>query len=114
MHLLFWLSLIPFTAWMGENHFSRLPTALYGVALLMPAVAYNILQHAIIRGQGPKGALANALGWDVKGKISPALYAVAIGCAFLAPWVSYVIFILVALIWLIPDPRIERPFGDED
>ncbi len=80
MHLLFWLSLIHFaTAWMGENHFSRLPTALYGVALLMPAIA---LQHATIRRQGPEGALAKALGWDVKGKISPALYAAAIGCAF--------------------------------
>ncbi len=97
MHLLFWLSLIPFaTAWMGENQFSRLPTALYGVALLMPAIAYNILQHAIIRRQGPEGALAKALGWDIKGKISPVLYAVAIACAFLAPWISYVIFVLVS------------------
>jgi uncharacterized membrane protein len=109
MHLLFWLSLIPFaTAWMGESQFARVPTALYGLALLMPAIAYYILQIAIIRHQGPEGVLARALGSDIKGKISPMLYAAAIAFAFVVPWISYVIFVLVALMWLIPDRRIER------
>ncbi len=109
MHLLFWLSLLPFaTGWMGENHFARLPTALYGVALLMPAVAYYLLELAIIRHQGAHGALAKALGRDIKGKISPLLYLVAIGTAFVVPWISHAIYVLVALMWLIPDRRIEN------
>src|SRR5437868_4074588 len=84
MHLLFWLSLLPFaTGWMGENNFARFPTALYGVALFMPAIAYYLLQLAIIRHQGAQGALAKALGADLKGKISPALYLLAIGVAFI-------------------------------
>jgi uncharacterized membrane protein len=109
MHLLFWLSLIPFaTGWMGENQFAGQPTALYGVALLMPAVAYNLLQTAIISHQGAESPLAKVLGSDIKGKISPVLYGVAIGLAFFAPWGSQAIYVLVALMWLIPDRRIER------
>lgn len=109
MHLLFWLSLIPFaTTWMGENHFAATPTAFYGVILLMPAIAYKILQTAIVRQHGLANELAKALGNDIKGLLSPALYAVAIACAFLAPWVSQAIFVFVALMWLIPDRRIER------
>ncbi len=108
-HLLFWLSLIPFaTGWMGENHFAPLPTAVYGVALLMPALAYYLLQLAIVRKQGASSALAKALGSDVKGKISPVLYVTAIPLAFLSPWISCAIYLLVALIWLIPDRRIEQ------
>jgi uncharacterized membrane protein len=106
-HLLFWLSLIPFaTAWMGENHFAPLPTAMYGVALLMPAIAYYVLQTAIVKNQGRDGRLAQALGRDFKGKISPALYLTAIVFAFVATWISHIIFVLVALMWLVPDPRI--------
>jgi TMEM175 potassium channel family protein len=109
MHLLFWLSLVPFTTdWISETHFARLPTALYGVSLLMPAIAYYLLQRAIIHQQGDDGALAGAIGRDLKGKISPVMYLVGIVCAFVAPWVSYVLYVAVALIWLIPDRRIER------
>jgi uncharacterized membrane protein len=109
MHLLFWLSLIPFaTAWMGENHYARLPTALYGVALLMPAIAYYLLQLAIIGLHGREGALAIALGRDLKGKISPLLYLIAVALAFLEPRVSLAIYVAVALMWLIPDRRIEN------
>ena len=108
MHLLFWLSLVPFTTgWMGENHFDRLPTALYGFSLLMPAIAYYILQLTLIRRQGADGHLARALGQDLKGKISPLLYLAAIGFAFFVPWISHAIYVFVALIWLIPDRRIE-------
>ena len=107
-HLLFWVSLIPFaTGWMGENNFARYPTALYGVALLMPAIAYYILQRAIIRSHGKDSHLARAIGKDFKGKISPVLYAVAIVVAFFIPWISYTIYVLVALMWLLPDRRIE-------
>jgi uncharacterized membrane protein len=109
MHLLFWLSLIPFaTGWLGENHLARLPTALYGVALLMPAIAYYLLQVAIIRHQGRQGPLAVALGHDIKGKLSPLLYGTAIGMAFVQPWMSHAIYVLVALMWLVPDRRIEH------
>jgi uncharacterized membrane protein len=109
MHLLFWLSLIPFaTGWMGENNFAKAPTALYGVALLMPAIAYYLLQKAIIRSHGAEGALAKALGSDIKGKISPVLYLAAIALAFVAPWASHAIYVVVALMWLIPDQRIEK------
>ena len=109
MHLLFWLSLIPFaTGWLGANHFAQVPTALYGVALLMPAIAYYLLQRAIIRQQGTHGALASALGRDIKGKLSPLLYFAAIVLAFAWPWASDAIYVLVALIWLVPDRRIER------
>ena len=89
MHLLFWLSLIPFaTGWLGENHFAVAPTALYGIASLLPAIAYYLLQIAIIQVNGEDTALARALGKDIKGKISPLLYAIAIAAAFLAPWIS--------------------------
>jgi uncharacterized membrane protein len=109
MHLLFWLSLIPFaTGWMGENHFAALPTALYGVALLMPAIAYTILQTAIVALHGRDGMLAKALGRDFKGKISVVLYLAAIALSFAAPWAAQAIYVGVALMWLVPDRRIER------
>ncbi len=115
MHLLFWLSLIPFaTAWLGENHFARWPSAVYGVALLGPAIAYFILQRAIVRSQGAGSALARALGADVKGKVSPLLYLTAIGLAFVAPVVSNAIYVAVALMWLVPDRRIERLYAEEE
>ena len=108
-HLLFWLSLVPFaTGWMGENHFAPLPTAAYGVTLLMPAAAYYLLQLAIVRNQGRNSTLAKAIGRDLKGKISPVLYIAAIPLAFVSPWISCGIYVLVALMWLIPDRRIER------
>ncbi|HWY74588.1 MAG TPA: TMEM175 family protein [Verrucomicrobiae bacterium] len=109
LHLLFWLSLLPFTTdWMGQNHFASTPTAVYGGVLLMAAIAYYILQCAIIAHQGPNSLLASALGRDWKGKISPILYISAIPLAFVSPWISNALFVLVALIWLIPDRRIER------
>jgi uncharacterized membrane protein len=108
MHLLFWLSLIPFvTGWMGENHFAPLPTAIYGVVLLLAAVAYYILQRSIIAQQGPDSKLEAAIGKDIKGKLSPLLYLAAIPLAFINQWVSDGLYVLVALIWLIPDRRIE-------
>jgi uncharacterized membrane protein len=114
LHLLFWLSLIPFaTGWMGENHFGRAPTALYGVALLMPAIAYYILQQSIVAQQGEKSPLQRALGSDVKGRISPLLYLIAIALSFVAPWASQAIYVLVALMWLVPDRRIERAIRHE-
>ena len=114
MHLLFWLSLIPFaTGWMGENQFARLPTALYGVALLMPAVAYYLLQLAIVARDGDESPLAKALGRDVKGKISPVLYLTASVLAFFVPWAAQVIYVFVALMWLIPDRRIERALREQ-
>jgi len=112
-HLLFWLSLIPFaTGWMGENHFAPLPAAVYGVALLMPAVAYYLLQLTIMRTQGTNSTLEKALGNDVKGKISPVLYIAAIPLAFVSPWISCGIYVLVALMWLIPDRRIEKALDE--
>ncbi|MDT7777702.1 MAG: potassium channel family protein [Acidobacteriota bacterium] len=113
MHLLFWLSLIPFvTGWMGENHFAPLPTAVYGVVLLLAAVAYYILQRSIIAGQGPNSKLEAAIGKDVKGKLSPVLYLAAIPLAFFNQWVSDGLYVLVALIWLIPDRRIESKLNE--
>jgi uncharacterized membrane protein len=107
--LLFWLSLIPAaTAWMGENFLAPVPTGLYGVTLLMPAIAYFLLQKAIVRKQGTHSVLAAALGADLKGKISPVLYAAAIAFAFVASWVSILIYVLVAVLWLVPDRRIEN------
>ena len=109
MHLLFWLSLMPFaTAWMGENHFAPTPTAVYGVVLLLAGLAYYILQTVILREQGKDSLLAEALGRDVKGKISPLLYAAAVGASFWQPWIAYCLYVLVAAIWLLPDRRIER------
>ena len=109
LHLLFWLSLFPFvTAWMGENSFASSTLALYGAVLLMAAIAYYILQNAIIAKNGKDSLLSVALGKDLKGKISPVLYILAIIFSFLLPLISEIIYILVALIWLIPDKRIER------
>jgi uncharacterized membrane protein len=109
LHLLFWLSLVPFvTAWMGDNPLASTPTALYGVVLLMAAIAYWILQRQILRVEGPQSVLAAALGRDLKGKLSPLLYALAIGAAFMHPGIADALYLLVALIWLIPDRRIER------
>jgi uncharacterized membrane protein len=109
LHLLFWLSLFPFaTGWMGENHFSPLPTALYGVVLLMAAIAYYLLQSAIIRSQGPDSILKKAVGRDWKGKLSPVLYISAIVTTWISPLISEGIFVAAALIWLVPDRRIEK------
>ena len=108
-HLLFWLSLVPAaTGWMGENLAAPLPTAVYGAVLLMPAIAYYLLQKAIMRGHGAQSVLARALGSDIKGKVSPVLYAAAIALAFIVPWLSMAIYVLVAVIWLIGDRRIEQ------
>jgi len=109
LHLLFWLSLIPFvTAWSGENHFAALPTACYGLVLLLAAIAYLILQQTIIASQGPDSVLKRAVGGDWKGKVSPLLYLAAIPIAFQWRAMSQAIYVLVALIWLVPDRRIER------
>lgn len=110
LHLLFWLSLFPFvTAWMGENHFAPLPSALYGAVLFLAAIAYYILQRLIIAEEGGcESELAAAIGKDWKGKLSPVLYAAAIGASFVRPWIAGCIYVLVALMWLIPDRRIER------
>ena len=108
-HLLFWLSLVPAaTGWMGENFLAPLPTAVYGISLLMPAIAYNLLQRTIVHQQGEHSVLASALGRDVKGKISPLLYAAAVALAFVHAWLSIAIYALVAVMWLIPDRRIEK------
>jgi uncharacterized membrane protein len=109
LHLLFWLSLIPFvTAWMGENHFAPVPAALYGMVLLLAAFAYWILQRAIIAQQGPGSLLAKAVGKDLKGKLSPVFYAAAIPAAFVQQWIAGALYVLVAVMWLIPDRRIEK------
>ena len=109
LHLLFWLSLIPITTgWMGQNHFAATPSALYGVVLLMAAIAYFILQQLIITSQGRDSLLKKAIGGDWKGKLSPVLSIVAIPASFWLHWVAQGIYVLVALIWLIPDRRIER------
>jgi uncharacterized membrane protein len=109
LHLLFWLSLVPFaTAWMGENHFTSAPLAVYGFVLLMAGAAYQILAQLIIAAEGSHSLLREAVGYDWKGKASPALYLIAVACAFWSPVVSEVLYALVALMWLIPDRRIER------
>jgi uncharacterized membrane protein len=106
MHLLFWLSLIPFsTAWLGENHSATWPCALYGVTLLMPAVAWRILQGAIITHEGPGSRLAAALGSDFKGRISMIVYILGIGLSFASSWAAIACYVLVALLWLVPDQR---------
>jgi uncharacterized membrane protein len=113
--LLFCLSLVPIsTAWMGENPLAPIPTAVYGAVLLMPAIAYYLLQKAIMRKQGAHSVLASALGSDVKGKISPVLYAAAIALAFVSPVLSILIYALVAVMWLIPDRRIEKALREID
>jgi uncharacterized membrane protein len=112
LHLLFWLSLVPFvTGWMGENHFDALPTALYGVVLLMAAVAYWILQRTIMAAQGPDSLLRTAVGTDLKGKLSPLLYIAGIVLAFVDPRLAGGMYVFVALMWLVPDRRIERALG---
>jgi uncharacterized membrane protein len=109
LHLLFWLSLFPFaTGWVGENHLASRPIAAYGIVLFMAAIAFYILQRAIIRQQGRDSLLATALGKDWKGKLSPILYLAAIGFSFVTPWIATSIYVFVALMWLVPDPRIER------
>jgi uncharacterized membrane protein len=109
LHLLFWLSLVPFvTAWMGENHFAAVPTATYGLVMLMAAVAYWVLQLRLIRCDGNESLLAVAVGTDRKGKLSPVLYALAIPLAFVNRWLAGALYAAVALVWLIPDQRIER------
>ena len=109
LHLLFWLSLFPFaTGWMGENHFSVLPTALYGAVLLAAAIAYFILQQTIIASQGQDSKLRRAVGRDWKGKLSPVLILLGIALSFINPWVATIVYVSVAGLWLIPDRRIER------
>jgi len=108
LHLLFWLSLIPFaTGWMGENHFHSLPTAAYGIVLLLAALAYYILQSTIVAAQGRDSEMASAIGKDLKGKLSPVVYAVAIPAAFLNRWIAVGLYVIVALMWLVPDRRFE-------
>ncbi|HUA36924.1 MAG TPA: TMEM175 family protein [Candidatus Sulfopaludibacter sp.] len=115
LHLLFWLSLFPFvTGWMGENHFTTAPTALYGVVMFMAAIAYFILQNVIVGQQGPDSKLAKSLGRDFKGKASPVLYATAIALACFEPWISCIIYVFVALLWLVPDRRIERVVDESE
>jgi uncharacterized membrane protein len=114
LHLLFWLSLFPFaTAWMGENHFAPMPSAVYGAVLLLAAIAYWILQKAIIVTDGEGSVLRRAIGRDMKGLMSPVLYALAIVAAYWAPWASQGLFVFVALMWIVPDSRIERALHGE-
>jgi TMEM175 potassium channel family protein len=109
LHLVFWLSLIPFTtAWVGENHFKSWPVAVYGIVLLLAGVAYFILTKTLIRLHGRGSTLAMSIGGDRKGKLSIALYAAAIPLAFAQPWIAGACYVIVAIMWLIPDPRIER------
>ena len=108
-HLLFWLSLIPFvTSWMGENHFAPAPTAVYGAVMMMAGIAYWILVRAILAVEGRHSILATAIGNDFKGKLSPLLYLIAIPCAFIHQWIAGGLYVIVAMMWLIPDRRIER------
>ncbi|MDB5422619.1 MAG: hypothetical protein JWQ29_35 [Phenylobacterium sp.] len=112
LHLLFWLSLVPFaTSWMGENQLAALPVALYGGVLIMAALAYTLLMTLMVRREGRDSALARAMGRDIKGKASPIVYAIAIGMAFVQPWVSVALYVGVAAIWFIPDRRVERTLG---
>jgi uncharacterized membrane protein len=109
LHLLFWLSLFPFaTGWMGENHFAAIPSALYGFVLLAAAIAYWLLQQAIIAAQGKESILQHAIGGDWKGKVSPLLYLFGILLTFVAAWIAQLVYLAVALLWLAPDRRIER------
>ena len=115
LHLLFWLSLIPFvTGWMGQNHFAATPTALYRGGPPHGGGGLLVLQRTILRSQGPRSGLAGAIGRDLKGKLSPVLYALAIPCAFASRWVAWGLYVLVALIWLVPDRRIERLFQEAE
>jgi uncharacterized membrane protein len=113
LHLLFWLSLIPFAAgWMGENNFAELPVAVYGFILLIPALAYYALQASIVHANGSDQTLARALGRDLKGKVSPVLCVAGIALAFVSPWIACAIYVLIALMWLIPDRRIAKRIGE--
>ncbi|MGE5296401.1 MAG: TMEM175 family protein [Solirubrobacterales bacterium] len=113
LHLLFWLSLIPFvTAWMGENHFSRWPVALYGVVMLLSAIAYFILTRTLIALHGRDSILATAMGRDFKGKVSVVIYAAAVPLALASPWIACGLYVLVAIMWLVPDRRIEKTVGE--
>jgi uncharacterized membrane protein len=113
LHLLFWLSLFPFaTGWMGVNDFAELPTAMYGLVLLLAAIAYYLLQSAIVAQQGRESPLAAALGRDVKGKISPILYVLAVPLAFVSPWIAVGLYVIVSLMWLVPDRRLESLLND--
>jgi uncharacterized membrane protein len=115
LHLLFWLSLFPFvTGWMGENHFAALPTALYGVVLLLAAIAYFILQRVLIAGEGPDSLLGRAIGRDRKGNLSLVVYALSIPAAFFSPWVAQAGYVFVALLWLVPDRRIEKALAERE
>ena len=112
-NLLFWLSLVPFaTAWMGEHEFAAVPTAVYGVSLFLPAIAWRIMQSVIIRAQGPDSPLRAAIGRDFKGTISPVLYFCGIALSFVAPWAAPLCYSAVAAAWLVPDRRIERMLTD--
>ena len=112
LHLLFWLSLLPFTTgWMGENHFAPLPTAVYGVVQLLAAIAYLILELTIVAHHGPQSQLGTAVGKEVKGKISLVLYAAAVPLAFVNQWISLALYVAIALMWLSPDSRIEARLG---
>lgn len=114
IHLLFWLSLVPFvTGWMGENYFTTLPVVLYGIVLLMAGVAYYILAHSLIGLHGKNSTLAEAFGRDWKGILSVTFYAVGIGLSFIKPWLGFAMYALVAAIWFIPDKRIENKLADE-
>jgi uncharacterized membrane protein len=109
LHLLFWLSLIPFTtAWMSENHFPAIPVAAYGIVLLTASIAYFILQGRLLHAQGDSSLLAAAIGTDIKGKASPLMYCLGIGLTFASPWLGIAIYVCVALMWLVPDRRVER------
>ncbi len=109
LHLLFWLSLVPFlTGWMSENDFPPVPTATYGIVLLAAAVAYYILQLTLLRAGGDRSLLAAAIGRDLKGKLSPLLYCLGIGLSFVNRWLGVALYVVVALVWLIPDRRVER------
>ena len=113
LHLLFWLSLVPFvTGWMGENHFAATPTALYGLNLLMASIAYYLLQREIMKVQGADGRVARAVGNDVKGKMSPIMYIIAIPGAYVSQWIAGALYVAVALMWILPDRRIERVLAD--
>jgi uncharacterized membrane protein len=109
LHLLFWLSLVPYaTRWMGESHFASLPTAVYGVLMILASIAYTILQHGLMALQGPDSRLARAIGSDMKGRVSLAAYVLAIPAAFIRPWIACAVYAGVAMVWLIPDRRIEK------
>ena len=114
LHLLFWLSLFPFTTgWMGENHLAATPTAVYGFVLFMAAIAYYVLQRTIMARQGAGSVLAAAVGRDLKGKLSPVSYLAAIGLSFVSVWIANAIYLGVALLWLVPDRRIERALAQQ-